>query len=61
MGVGSTETARRELSEAEIHAIVAAERDDHAAAADELTGLHERALEHRRAADLLDAILRAAG
>ncbi|MCR1782532.1 hypothetical protein KVF89_08305 [Nocardioides carbamazepini] len=57
-GLGATETARRELTDAEVRSLVADERDDLLAAAEQIDGrAPERAVELRAAADLLASYL----
>lgn len=57
-GVGATEVARRELSEADIRAVVESELAEHRHAAATLAE-HDavRAGSHRRAAELLEQVL----
>ena len=61
-GAGSADVPRRELTEAQIHALVCVEQDSHELAAAELAEVDPaRADEHRLAAALLGRILPATG
>ena len=57
-GLGAAEVARRELSDADVRAVVEAEIAEHRHAASTLAAHDaDRADGHRRAADLLDRVL----
>lgn len=62
VGAGSTEAARRDLSEAQMRAIVNAEIDERRAAADSLESVRpDRAKDLRQQADVLTGLLAGTG